>query len=191
MFNPTNSNAIISKSKKLSFTFFCISGMYIKVWILSKESWSSQVISYWNYRLEKAQLLKSPKNPVSEYLRTGNILKGLKHCLNLPGSVFVRFFDHSQGKSAPSTLFQVFCISGMYIKFWILSNKIWASQVISYWNFRLERGELLKSKKKSVSEHLWTVNMLKSSKRCLNLHSSVFLKLFDQTQKKSAPSTRF
>ena len=63
------------------------------------------MISYWNYRLEKAELLKSPKNPVSEHLWTVNMLKGPKHCLNLDGSNFVMFFDHLEIKSAPKTLF--------------------------------------------------------------------------------------
>ena len=32
VFNATNSNAIISESKKIFSIFFCISGMYIKIW---------------------------------------------------------------------------------------------------------------------------------------------------------------
>ena len=139
---------------------------------------------------KKRSYLKAQK-PRIRILTDRQHFKGSETLLKSARQCFCEIFYHSQGKSAPSTLFQVFCISGIYIKFWILSNKIWASQVISYWNFRLERGELLKSKKKSVSEHLWTVNMLKISKRCLNLHSSVFLKLFDETQRKLAPSTRF
>ena len=70
------------------------------------------MISYWNYRLEKSDLLKSPKKPVSENLLTVNILKGPKHCLNLHGSIFVIFFDNSQTKSDPSTLFY------KYLKAW-------------------------------------------------------------------------
>ena len=83
------------------FFFFWISGIFIKFWMLSKKSWASQVISYWNYRLEKAELLKSPKNPVSEYLLTVNMLKSRNHCLNLHSSVFVIFFDHSQRELVP------------------------------------------------------------------------------------------
>ena len=33
-----------------------------------KKSFSSEVISLWNYRVEKAELLKLPKIPVSELL---------------------------------------------------------------------------------------------------------------------------
>ena len=49
---------------------------------------------------KKWSYLKAQK-PVSEYLWTVNMLKGMKHCLKLHGSIFVIFFDHSQGKSAP------------------------------------------------------------------------------------------
>ena len=33
-----------------------------------------------------------------------NIIKGPKNCLNLHGSIFVIFFDHFEGKSAPEIL---------------------------------------------------------------------------------------
>ena len=92
MFNATNSNAIISKPKNIFSIFLCISGIYIKFWILSKKSWVSQVISYWNYRLQKSELLKSSKSLVSEHLWTVNMLKGSKDCLNLHGSIFCHTF---------------------------------------------------------------------------------------------------
>ena len=37
-----------------------------------------------------------------------------------------------------------------------------------------------------MSEHLWTVNMLKGPKYCLNLHGSIFVKYFDDSEKKLA-----
>ena len=63
------------------------------------------MISYWNYSLENAELLKCLKNPVLEHLWTVNMLNGPKHCLNLHGSIFLTFFDHSERKSAPETIF--------------------------------------------------------------------------------------
>ena len=60
--------------KKHLLNFFLYSGVYIKFWILSKKSWASQLIFSWNYRLEKAELLKSQKNPISEHLLTVNML---------------------------------------------------------------------------------------------------------------------
>ena len=63
------------------------------------------MISFWKYRLEKAELLKWPKSLVSEHLWTVNMLKGNKHFLNLHGSIFDIFFDHAKKKSAPKTLF--------------------------------------------------------------------------------------
>ena len=49
---------------------------------------------------QKAGLLKCPKGPVLENLLTVNMLKGPKHCINLHGSIFVRFFDYSENESA-------------------------------------------------------------------------------------------
>ena len=80
--------------------------MYIKLGILWKKGWPSYVISFWNYRLEKVVLLKRLKNPVPEHLWTFNILKCPKHCLNLYGSIVVKFFDHSERKSDQKILFQ-------------------------------------------------------------------------------------
>ena len=105
MFNTISSNAIASKSKIIFRTFFCISGIYIKFEILSKKSSALQLISYRNYRLPNAELLKCPKPPVSEHLWLVNMLRGPKNCLNPDGSIFLKFFDHSETKSAPKTLF--------------------------------------------------------------------------------------
>ena len=85
--------------------FFFISTIFIKFWILSKKSWPSQVIFFWNYRLEKAELLKCPKKLVSEHLWAVNMLNTPKHCLSLHGSIFIIFFNHSERKSAPKPLF--------------------------------------------------------------------------------------
>ena len=45
-----------------------------------------------------------PKSPVWGHLWTVNILKGPKHCLNLHGSIFVIFSDHSEKQSAQKNL---------------------------------------------------------------------------------------
>ena len=90
-FHATNSNAFISKSKSISSIFFCLSGIYIIFAMHWKKSSASEVISFWNNRLEKAELLKCPKSPVSQHLWTVTILIGPKHCLNLPSSIFVIF----------------------------------------------------------------------------------------------------
>ena len=68
----------------------------------------------------------------------------------------------------------VFCISGNYIKFGILWKKRWASEGISFWNCRVEMLGLLTCLKRFGLEHLWTVNMLKGLKDCLNMHASIF-----------------
>ena len=105
VFNATNSNDIISKSKTIFSIFFCISRIYNKLRILSKKRWASEVISFWNYWLGKAALLKCAQSPVSEHLWKINILNGPKHCLNPHGSIFVISFDHLERKSSKKALF--------------------------------------------------------------------------------------
>ena len=92
VFNATNSNVIISKSKSIFWIFFCISEIYIKFGTLWKIRWAPDVVCFWNYRLQKARLLKCPKSHVSEHLWTANMLKGLKHCINLHHSIFCHIF---------------------------------------------------------------------------------------------------
>ena len=52
-----------------------------------------------NYRLQKTWLLKYLKSHVSEHLWTVSMLKGPKYCLNLHGSKFVIFSEHSKRTS--------------------------------------------------------------------------------------------
>ena len=104
VFDTTISNAIISKSKNFFRIFFCISGIYIKVGILWKKRWRSDVICFWSFILQKPKLPKCLKSHVSEHLWTVNILKGPKYCLNPHGSIFFIFFDHSERKSARKNL---------------------------------------------------------------------------------------
>ena len=105
MSNATNSKAIFSKSKNIFWVFCFISGIDITFEILWKKKWISELISFWNYRLQKAALLKCLKSFVSEYLWTLNMLKAPKDCLDLHGSILVIFFDHSESKSARKILF--------------------------------------------------------------------------------------
>ena len=70
-----------------------------------KKRWALEVICFWNYTLQKAELLKCQKSPVSEHLSTVNMLKAPKHSINLHGSIFVWFFDQFERKSARTQLF--------------------------------------------------------------------------------------
>ena len=97
--------AIISKSKKIFPIFLSISEIYIKFGILWKRRSAWEVISFWYFRLQKAELLQSLKSSLSEHLWTVNMLKGPKDYFNLHGSIFVRFFDNSERKSARKFLF--------------------------------------------------------------------------------------
>ena len=63
--------------------------------------------------------------------------------------------------------------------------------MISFLNYRLEKVELLKGLKSSVSEHFWTVNMLKGPKDSLNLHETIFVIFSGHSERKSAQKIMF
>ena len=93
MSNATNSNAIISKSKNIFSIFFWISQIFIKFVLLCKKRSASEVICFWNYRLQKAGLLKLLKSPLREHLWIVNMLKHPKDCLNKSaGHLFCNLF---------------------------------------------------------------------------------------------------
>ena len=77
-----------------------------------------------------------------------------------------------------------------FLHFWnvhkILNTlkKIWTSDVICFSNYRLQKSALLKCLKNLMSEHLWTVNMLKGPKHCSKLHGSILLVFFKSLWKK-------
>ena len=93
MSSETNSNAIISKSKNIFSIFFWISQIFIKFVLLCKKRSASEVICFWNYRLQKAGLLKLLKSPLREHLWIVNMLKHPKDCLNKSaGHLFCNLF---------------------------------------------------------------------------------------------------
>ena len=109
MFNATNSKSIISKPKIFSwfFFFFWISGIYINFWKLSKKSWASHVISYWNYRLEKVELLKSPKTRI-RILMDSQHVKGSETLLKTARQYFCDiFWSLSRKISSINAFFEV------------------------------------------------------------------------------------
>ena len=82
-----NSNAIISKTKKVSSIFYCLSEIYIKSPTLRKKdqvhtSTISNIIDS-----ERSSYL----NVLKEWLR--NVLTSLKHCWKLSGSNLVQLFN--------------------------------------------------------------------------------------------------
>ena len=193
------------------------------------------MIFFGNYKLQKAELVKCPKSPVSEHLWTVNILKGPKDCLNLHSGVFPIFPDHSERKSAEKFIFssiwnletvcqnidtrrQIFSLNksecltqriqvqlspnqNIFFQFFLhfrKLHKIWNTlkQKMSlrgyfFWNYRLQKAALLKCLKSPLSEHLWTVHMLKGPKNCLNLHGSIFVIFFDHSERKLAQKILF
>ena len=66
---------------------------------------------------------------------------------------------------------------------WNTLRKRWASKVICFWNYRLQKAVFLKYLKSAVSEHLWTANMIKGTKHCLNLQGSIFVIFCDDSER--------
>ena len=63
--------------------------------------------------------------------------------------------------------------------------------MICFSNDRLQKAGLLKSLQNLVLKYLWTVNISKGPKHCLNLHRSIFVVFFDHSQKNSAGKILF
>ena len=63
--------------------------------------------------------------------------------------------------------------------------------MICFLDYRLQKAVLLKSLKIPVLEHLWAVNMLNAPKHCLNLHGSIFVMFFYDSERKSGRKILF
>ena len=87
-------------NQKIFSNFFFYFWILHKIWNSFKEKMTSEVICFWYYRLQKAGLLKCWRSLVSQHIWTVKMLKYPKHCLNLHGSIFVKFFYHSERKWA-------------------------------------------------------------------------------------------
>ena len=114
--------------KNIYLIFFCISQIYIKLWILGEKGLASEVIFFWNYRLQKAVLLKCLKSPLSEHLWAVNMLRGQKQCLNYHGWIYhgltrVRTLMHSQHVKGSETLLKTLRQNFFHI-FWSRWKKI-------------------------------------------------------------------
>ena len=62
-------------------------------------------------------------------------------------------------------------------------KKWWASWLIYFQNYRLQKAWLVKCLKSSASEYLWRVNILKCPKHWWNLHGSSFVRFFYQSER--------
>ena len=71
-------------------------------------------------------------------------------------------------------------IYGISIKFWKVSKKRWLSELMYIRNYRLSKTWLNHSLESTVSEHLSTVNMLKSPKHLWIQHENSFIIFFHQ-----------
>ena len=87
----------------------------------------------------------------------------------------------SENQKIFSEFFSAFLKSAQNFEYF---EKKMSSEVICFWSFRLKKAGLLKFLKSPVSEHLWTVNMLKGPKHCLILHDSNFVIFLDHSERK-------
>ena len=84
-----------------------------------------------------------------------------------------------------------FCISGIYIKFGILSKKSCVSEVISVWNYWLENAELLKCPKSHRVRTLTDSQDFKGSETLLKSARQYFDDLFWTLWKKISSKNSF
>ena len=79
----------------------------------------------------------------------------------------------------------------IYIIFGTLWQKRWASKVICFLNYRLQKAGLLKWLQSPVSEHLRKANVLKDRKHWLNLHNQILVIFFGHPESYSARKILF
>ena len=85
----------LSQNQKIFSEFFSHFQNLYKIWNTLKKICASEVFCLGSYRLQEAAELNYRKSRVSEHLWRVNMFKCPKDFLNLHGSIFVRFFDHS------------------------------------------------------------------------------------------------
>ena len=139
---------LFQNQKTFSEYFFCISRIYIRVGIFWKKRWASEVIFFWNYRLQKAGLFKCQKSPVLKHLWTVNMLMGSKHLINAHDGIFAIFFDHSERKWARKNLFW------KYMKSWDCLLTYWhpMTSILSHLKpmFNATKSNAFVSKSKNI-----------------------------------------
>ena len=75
------------------------------------------------------------------------------------------------------------CICKIYIKFWIFWKTRWPSFLMYFRKNGLQMASLDKCRKSPVSEHRWTVNILKDPKHCKNLLGSTFIRFCHHSER--------
>ena len=84
--------------KEIPFVDFCsISDIYINFWTFWQKIWTWSLIYFPNYGVQKSWLDKYPKKHILEHSSIVNMLKGLKHCLDIHDSTSTISFHSSGG----------------------------------------------------------------------------------------------
>ena len=172
------------KVKKNFLIFFSISRIYKTFRILSKKSWASEAISFWNYWLGKAELLKCAKNPRVRTFMENQHIKGSETLLKSARQYFCYiFWSHLKKIIQKNCFLEVSEILCLFVNI--------ASEGISFWNYTLEKVELLKCPKSQVSEHWWTVNIFKASQTLLKSTRQYICDILWSFWKKIIPKNSF
>ena len=99
------------------------------------------------------------------------------HKYSLPSRKNLKQSIQMQLSKKQETFFGILCfIYEMYSKFWTFWEKPCSSQAVYFRNYGLAKTWLDKCLKGPVSEHRSTVNMLKGSIHCWNLHDIAFIR---------------
>ena len=141
--------------------------------------YSRQYFCHIFWSLWKEISLKNTILVVSETLRLFVNILTLedKYCLSVKASVWRNLFKCNYLKIKKYFLDFFLHYRNMH-KVWDTLKEKMILKVIFCWNYRMQNAGLFKCLKSPLSENLWTVNMLKGPKDCLNLQRSIFFHIF-------------
>ena len=95
----------------------------------------------------------------------------------------------SQNQKKISQIFSAFVESRKKLQYFqknVAPQSWFLFQIIDW-----KKRSYLNAQKVTVSENLWSVNILKGSKHCWNPHGSILVIFLDHSEKISAPKTLF
>ena len=150
---------------------------------LLKSAWHCFCQIFWS--LWKKMSSKNSILVVSEILKlfVNMLTPDEEYCLSGKASVWRNQFKYNNLQLKKCFLRPFLHFQNLHKILNILEKNI-CLRVIRFWIYRLQKEGLLKCLKNPMSEHLWSVNMLKEQKYCLNLHSSIFFIFSDCSERK-------
>ena len=134
-------------------------------WSLCNEIWSKNFVSVVSEIFRLFVNILAPNDKYSVSVKA-SVWRNQFKCYYLRiKKNFLNFFLHFRNLYKTSNTFK----------------KRWAWKIICFWISRLQKAALLKRPRSPLSEHLWTVNMLKGPKNSICMHGSIFVIFFDHS----------